>query len=290
MSTRTPHDVRAPTSLDQKMCATPFGEAVWVLAGPLIQAAQDCLGPWQRHWNRNKTREAGMMLSMTNANMREQLPVFIPSPMFAALRKRVLPEGTRNESFQCPATGDCPALVRSFLFAPPCSPCFPVLLSSTRLQDLDRHAPPAPPSTHGRPWLVGNFWACTSTGSWREYPGTSCNWICSARPDLPCALGGHPTHPPSTKAPHNSRAYNYTPQSAPHHRLPPFLRPASAQQPPSTKVHQTRATLPLSTAKADLEPSTLPRSDDDDFAHRRKLPVLDAAPKERREPGRTPID
>lgn len=53
----------------------------------------------------------------------------------------------RNEKrvFPCPATGDCPALVRSFLFAPPCSPCFPVLLSSTGLQDLDRHAPPAPP-------------------------------------------------------------------------------------------------------------------------------------------------
>lgn len=32
MSTRTPHDVRAPTRLDQKVCATPFGEAVWVLA------------------------------------------------------------------------------------------------------------------------------------------------------------------------------------------------------------------------------------------------------------------
>lgn len=102
MSTRTPHDVHAPTRLDQKMCATPFGEAVWVLAGPLIQTAQDCLGPWQRHWNRNKTREAGMMLSMANTNMREQLPIFIPSPMFAALRKRVLPEGTRNESFHAP--------------------------------------------------------------------------------------------------------------------------------------------------------------------------------------------
>lgn len=192
-----------------------------------------------------------MMLSTTNANMREQLPVFMPSPMFAALRKRVLPEGTRNESFHAPRPATAQHWLGLFFSHPPVAPVFPSSCPRLACKTSTATPHPHPPSTHGRPWLVGNFWACTSTGSWREYPGTSCNWICSARPDLPCALGGHPTHPPSTKAPHNSRAYNYTPQSAPHHRLPPFLRPASAQQPPSTKVHQTRATLPLSTAKAD---------------------------------------
>lgn len=169
-----------------------------------------------------------MMLSMTNANMRGQLPFFIRYWMFAALRKRALPEGTRREtSLSMPATGDCPALVLLFFSHPPAAP---VLLSSSprRACKTSTATPhphtPLPPSTHGRPWLVGNFWACTSTGSWREYPGTSCNWICSARPDLPCALGGHPTHPPPTKAPQQPGLQLHTPIRSP--PPPPSLSPS----------------------------------------------------------------
>lgn len=97
-----------------------------------------------------------MMLSMTNASMRGQLPFFIRYCMFAALRKRALPEGTRREtSLSMPATGDwC-----FFSFRTPLQPLFSCPSTSTGLQDLDRHAPPAhpplPPPPTGAPGWSG---------------------------------------------------------------------------------------------------------------------------------------
>jgi len=53
--------------------------------------------------------------------------------------------------------------------------------------------------------------ACTSTGPWREYPGTSCNWICS--PPGPVA---HPTLRQSTQ----STAHTARPTITHQHPLP----------------------------------------------------------------------
>lgn len=98
-----------------------------------------------------------MMLSMTNANTREQLPVFIPSPMFAALRKRVLPEGTRNESFHAPRPATAQHWLGLFFSHPPVAPVF--LSSCPRLACKTSTATPHP---HPPPPTGAPGWSGTS--------------------------------------------------------------------------------------------------------------------------------
>lgn len=160
----------------------------------------------------------------------------------------------RNEKrvFPCPATGDCPALVRSFLFAPPCSPCFPVLLSLTGLQDLDRHAPPAPPP----PPTGAPGWSGTSGLVPLPVHGASTPVplvIGFAQHDLTCPApwAGIPRTLPPPKHRTTAGPTITHPNPLPTTASLPFSVLRLHNNPPSTKVHQTRATLPLSTAKAD---------------------------------------
>lgn len=103
------------------------------------------------------------MLSMTNANIGERaVASFQTIWMFAARRKRALPEGTRNESFhEVPATGDCPALLL-FFSHPPLQPLFSWSSCPPVLDWPARPRPPRPTRTPPPPPTGAPGWSGTS--------------------------------------------------------------------------------------------------------------------------------